>query len=101
MFRSLQGLGLDQLTPLRVIWFLVPVAALAVVALVLLSFPRAAAVVLMLSALVVGAAGAGVLVATSSVGGVSAAAGPWLALGAAAAAGVSSLWLRFERRLKN
>ncbi len=31
VFRSAQSLGVDELTPLRVAWFLVPVAALGVV----------------------------------------------------------------------
>lgn len=63
MFRSLQRLGLDELTPIRVIWFLVPVAALAALCSLLLRHRRVAAALLVVDGVVVGAAALVVLVA--------------------------------------
>lgn len=54
-FRSAQRLGLDDLAPLRVAWFLVPVLAFAVGGLAALGFRRSTVVGLMTLALLVGA----------------------------------------------
>jgi hypothetical protein len=57
MLRSAQRLGLDELTPLRVVWYLLPVASLVVIVLVVLGRRRMAALVVMSEAVVVGLAG--------------------------------------------
>ncbi len=78
MLRSAQRLGLDQLTPVRVVWFVMPVLALASLALIIFGRPRPAALLLILVALVVGGVGAVVLASDVEIG-----AGPMIACGAA------------------
>ncbi|MFT7600525.1 MAG: hypothetical protein ACI8TP_003468 [Acidimicrobiales bacterium] len=78
MFRSAQRLGLDQLTPFRVAWFLVPVVSLAIVVLLVVGVRKAAAGLLAIESLVVGAAALAAL-----VGGVAAGLGPPLGLSTA------------------
>jgi hypothetical protein len=57
MLRSAQRLGLHELTPLRVVWYLLPVASLVVILLVVLGRRRVAALVVTFEAVVVGLAG--------------------------------------------
>ncbi len=73
--RSAQRLGIDQLTPFRVVWFLVPVAALAAIGLLALTHRRSAAAVVGATGVVVVAAAVSVLIV-----GVDTAAGVWSAL---------------------
>ncbi len=77
MFRSAQRLGLDQLTPFRVIWFLLPVLCLGAVLMAGLARPLLTA--LFLAAASVVSLGVGVAVLASGR-----AAGPGATLGAAA-----------------
>lgn len=72
--RAAQAIGIDQLTPFRVVWFLVPVAAAAVVLLLLAGASRSAAIVGILTAIVLLLFGGGVLLTP-----VAAGVGPWLA----------------------
>lgn len=74
--RAAQAIGIDQLTPFRVVWFLVPVAAAVVVLLLLAGASRSAAVVGMLTSIVLLLFGGGVLLTP-----VAAGVGPWLAAG--------------------
>ncbi len=74
VFRSAQALGVDQLTPLRVVWFCVPVVALGVVAWLAVGRPGLAAAFLAPAALLVG--GAGLVVVVAGL----AAWGAWLAI---------------------
>lgn len=78
--RAAQILGIDQLTPFRVVWFLVPVACAATIIVVLVFGPRWAAIVAVPAGLVLLAFGGGMLT-TSVASGV----GPWLACGAGVA----------------
>lgn len=75
--RAAQRLGIEQLTPFRVVWFLVPVAVLATVVLLAGGFRRAAGLVGTVAGLVLAAFGG--VVATSSV---ASGVGPWLACSA-------------------
>lgn len=74
--RAAQAIGIDQLTPFRVVWFLVPVAAAAVVLLLLAGASRSASVVGILTSIVLLLFGGGVLLTP-----VAAGVGPWLAAG--------------------
>lgn len=74
--RAAQAIGIDQLTPFRVVWFLVPVAAAAVVLLLLAGAPRSAAIVGIVTAIVLLLFGGGVLLTPAAAG-----VGPWLAAG--------------------
>lgn len=74
VFRSAQTLGVDQLTPLRVAWYLVPVLALGVVGWIAVGRLRLAAAFLAVAALLV--AGVAVVVVVAGL----AAAGAWVAL---------------------
>lgn len=73
--RAAQALGVDQLTPFRVVWFCVPVAAAAIALLLVAGAIRSAAVIGVLTAIVLVAFG-GVILRTP----VASGAGPWLAL---------------------
>ncbi len=66
MFRSAQRLGLDQLTPFRVIWFLLPVLCLGSVLMVSLARERVGAVFLAAASLI--SLGAGIAVVRSGLG---------------------------------
>ena len=74
--RAAQALGIDQLTPFRVVWFLVPVAGAGVVLLLAAGAVRSAAAVGVLMSLVLIVFAGGVLLTP-----VAAGVGPWLALG--------------------
>ncbi len=74
VFRSAQTLGVDQLTPLRIAWYLVPVFALGVVGWIAVGRLRLAAAFLAVAALLV--AGVAVVVVVAGL----AAAGAWVAL---------------------
>ncbi len=54
VFRSAQTLGLDELSPFRVAWFLLPIFALAVLGTVALGHVRVAAAMLVVLALLLG-----------------------------------------------
>ena len=54
VFRSAQALGLDELAPFRVAWYLLPVVALAVLGVTALGHIRIAAVLLIVLALLLG-----------------------------------------------
>lgn len=71
--RAAQRLGLEQLTPFRIVWFLVPVAVLATAALLTARTDRAAGIVGLLAGLVLVAFGGGVLLTPVASG-----MGPWL-----------------------
>ncbi len=57
MFRSAQRLGLEQLTPIRVLWFLMPVIAGAAILAGLVGFRRVTGLLSILVGLVVGLVG--------------------------------------------
>ncbi len=57
MLRSAQRLGLDELTPLRVVWFLVPVVGLAALMLLASGHRRLGAAAVLAQSIVVGLAG--------------------------------------------
>ncbi len=99
MFRAAQRLGLDVLTPLRVVWFLVPVASLLVVVLMAAGFVRSGLGVLVLEALLVGAAGVAVLV-VGVRGGIGSLVGVALA-GAVVALIISDVIRRVRLRRSN
>lgn len=94
--RAAQVLGIDQLTPFRVIWFLVPVAAAAVVLLLVAGAVRVAALVGIASAIVLVLFGGGVLLTP-----VAAGVGPWLALGSGAVLAGGSIGLLAQGRSKD
>ncbi len=73
-FRSAQRLGLDDLTPYRVLWFLVPVFTVALVVALVANWVRLAGGLLLVQSLVVGVGG--LVVWLSSV---PTASGPWVA----------------------
>lgn len=75
--RAAQVLGIEQLTPLRVVWFVTPVASAAVVLLLVAGAFRSASAVGLLTAAVLLSFGGGVLLTP-----VAAGVGPWLAVGA-------------------
>lgn len=75
--RSAQRLGIEQLTPYRVVWFLVPVAVLATIILLVSRLDRAAGIVGFGTGVVLMAFGGGILVTP-----VAAGPGPWLSCGA-------------------
>jgi hypothetical protein len=85
MFRSAQRLGLGHLTPMRVAWYLVPVASLAIGLTLALGRRRLAAGLLALQGAVVGATGSAVLVAEVAAG-IGAMLAPIAALAAVAVA---------------
>ena len=87
VFRSAQALGVDELTPLRVAWFLVPVLALGVVGWIAVGRLRLAAGFLAVAALLV--AGVAVVVVAAGL----AAPGAWVALVVGVAALVASALL--------
>lgn len=72
MFRSAQRLGLDQLTPLRVVWFLLPVFCLGAVLMIALSHLRTAAAFVVLSS-IIGLVVAGIVLASGRASGAGAA----------------------------
>lgn len=84
--RAAQRLGIEQLTPFRVVWFCVPVAAAVVVFLLVGGIARWAAIVGLVTALVLMLFGGGVLL-TPVADGV----GPWLSLGAGLVLAVGSI----------
>lgn len=86
--RAAQALGIDQLTPFRVVWFCVPVAAAALVLLLIARVTRIAAVVGLLMAVVVAGFG-GVILRTPVASGV----GPWFSLGAGVVLAAASIGL--------
>jgi len=97
--RAAQAVGIDQLTPFRVVWFLVPVAAAAMVLLLVAKATRSAGVVGLLAAVVLVGFG-GVVLRTPVASGM----GPWMALGAGvvlagASLGLLSPGLLFQRLL--
>lgn len=71
--RSAQRLDIEQLTPFRVVWFLVPVAVVAMVVLIAARIERPAGITGVLVGLVLVAFGGGVLLTP-----VAAGVGPWL-----------------------
>jgi hypothetical protein len=91
VFRSAQRLGLEELTPLRVLWYLLPVLALTGSFFGALGRYRWFAVVAAFVGLVTG--GAGLAVALSPAG---AGAGPWSAVAIGAGALGASIWLLRE-----
>lgn len=91
--RAAQRLGIEQLTPFRVVWFCVPVAVLAVVVLVAVRADLGAALIGVLTAIVLVAFG-GVVLLTPLAGGV----GPWLSVGAGLALLVASVGLLAQGR---
>ncbi len=72
--RAAQRLGIEELTPFRVVWFCVPVVALTVVVLLLAGFRRSALGLGALGGLVLLTFGAGMLLTPVASG-----MGPWLA----------------------
>ncbi len=74
-FRSAQRLGLDELTPFRVLWFLVPVLALAVLVAVAARMNRLAGVLLIVQCLLIASVGLVVIAAP-----LPTASGPFVAL---------------------
>ena len=70
MFRSAQRLGLDQLTPFRVVWYVVPVVSLAIGIAIVAGRHRIAPGLLLAQSLAIGTAGVVVLRSgvTSAVG---------------------------------
>ncbi|MEZ5225699.1 MAG: hypothetical protein R2710_03220 [Acidimicrobiales bacterium] len=77
MFRSAQQLGLDELTPFRVVWFLLPVLCLGAVLMAGLARHHVGAAFLAAASIV--SVGAGIAVVSSGLG-----AGPGAPLAAAA-----------------
>jgi hypothetical protein len=84
--RSAQRLGIEELAPFRVIWFLVPVAVLAMIVLLGARIDRAAGLVGVGIGCVLVAFGGGVVL-TPVAGG----SGPWLACCAGLATAVASI----------
>lgn len=74
--RAAQRLGIDELTPFRVVWFCVPVAVLAMVLLFVFGLDRSAAAVALAASLVLLLFGGGVAMTP-----VAAGVGSWLAFG--------------------
>ena len=74
-FRSAQRLGLDELTPFRVLWFLIPVVALAVLAAIAARMLRLAGGLLIAQCLVIAIVGLVVIAAP-----LPTASGPFVAL---------------------
>ncbi len=74
-FRSAQRLGLDELTPFRVLWFLVPVAALAVLVTVMAQMNRLAGILLILQCVIIASVGLVVIAAP-----LPTASGPFIAI---------------------
>lgn len=74
-FRSAQRLGLEDLTPYRVVWFLVPVLTLGIVLAVLGKRLRLGGALLFAQGLTVGAGGFVVLTSSVPTG-----SGPWAAM---------------------
>ena len=71
--RAAQRLGIEELTPYRVAWFLVPVAVLAIAALLIAQADRTAGLLGVVTGLVLVGFGVGVLMTP-----VAAGFGPWL-----------------------
>ncbi len=88
--RSAQRLGLDQLTPFRVVWFLVPVVAVAAAMAVAAKLTRTGGVLTLVVGTVVAAAGTSVLLVD-----VSAALGLYLAIAVGLLAAALGLLLVF------
>lgn len=93
--RAAQALGIEQLTPFRVVWFCVPVAAATVLMLLTARAIRSAAVVGLVTSIVLVFFGGGVLL-TPVADGV----GPWLALGAGVVLAGASVGLLSQGRRK-
>lgn len=93
--RAAQALGIDQLTPFRVVWFLVPVAGAGVLVLLVAGAARSAAALGLLTALVLILFGGGMLL-TPVASGV----GPWLALGSGVALVGGSVGLLSQGRAR-
>ena len=94
--RAAQALGIEQLTPFRVAWFCVPVAAAALVLLLGIRAMRSAAAVGLVTAVVLVLFGGGVLL-TPVADGV----GPWLALGSGVVLAGGSVGLLAQGRGKD
>lgn len=69
VFRSAQTLGLDELAPFRVAWYLLPVVALAVLGVAALGHIRVASILLIVVALLLGLSALIVVVAGLSAWG--------------------------------
>ena len=72
--RAAQRLGIEQLTPFRVVWFCVPIVALAVVILLVVGFRRSGLGLAVLAGLTLLAFGGGMLLTPVASG-----LGPWVA----------------------
>ncbi len=94
--RAAQALGIEQLTPFRVVWFCVPVAAAALMVLLVIRSTRSAAAVGLVTAVVLVFFGGGVLL-TPVAGGV----GPWLSLGSGVVLAGGSVGLLAQGRCKD
>ncbi len=90
-FRSAQRLGLDELTPFRVVWFLVPVVCLAVLVAVATRMLRLAGILLIAQCLVIASVGLVVIAAP-----LPTASGPFVAL----VSGVVGIAIGFVALLK-
>jgi hypothetical protein len=88
VFRSAQRLGLEELTPIRVLWFLLPVLAVAGSFFGVLGWYRWFAAVATFVGLVIGGAGLAVALSTAGAG-----AGPWSAVAIGVCALGVSIWL--------
>ncbi len=90
-FRSAQRLGLDELTPFRVLWFLVPVVAFAVLVAVATRMLRLGGALLIAQCLVIASIGLVVIAAP-----LPTASGPFVAL----VSGVTGIAVGFVAVLK-
>ena len=91
--RAAQRLGIDELTPFRIVWFCVPVAVLALVLLFVFRFDRSAVVVSFATALVLLLFGGGVAVAPVASG-----VGSFLAFGSGLALVVGAIGVLAQGR---
>jgi len=91
--RAAQVIGVDQLTPFRVVWFCVPVAASAIGLLLIARATRSAAALGLLMSIVLLGFG-GVVLLTPVASGV----GPWLACGSGVVLAAASIALLSQGR---
>jgi len=94
--RAAQAIGVEQLTPFRVVWFCVPVAVAALALLLVLRATRSAAFVGLAIAMVLAFFGGSVLM-TPVASGV----GPWMSLGAGVVLAAASIGLLAQGRHKD
>lgn len=99
LFRAAQRLGFDQITPARVLWYLVPVVAIASVVALLAGYPRLGLALLSSESVIVGVVSVSVVLVGASPG-VTLAVGPWSGAVLGVLGLVFAAWVLVPGRLK-